>query len=75
MKKVLTMLGVLAITLATQSCSKEYTCTTTTTFAGLSSSASVTVEMTSSEKDDFEEAGTASVSSGGFTTDTVTTCD
>jgi hypothetical protein len=75
MKKVLYILGVLAITIATQSCSKTYTCTTTSEVAGMSSSASVDVKMTSSEKNDYEEAGTSSVSAGGITTAVVTTCD
>ena len=66
MKKSLFLAAVASLFFA--SCKKDYTCTCTTTSAGVSATASTTIKDTKKNAKDACEAGNTSSTVGGITT-------
>jgi len=70
MKKVLFFAAAFAFVAGVSSCKSDYECCTTTTSDGFEAEACVTQELSKSEAEDVESAGTSSVNG----TESVTKC-
>lgn len=70
MKKVSLFIAVVAITAIFSSCKKDYTCECTSTYGGISTSASVTAKMTKKDAKEWCEGYNVSSTVGGVTSST-----
>jgi hypothetical protein len=69
MKKI-TLLAVAALAITFTSCKKDYTCTCTTTYAGITATSSTTLHDTKSNATTACEKSNASTTVGGYTQST-----
>ena len=75
MKKTIMILAASAFVLGMTSCKKDYTCTCTVDTAGITATASTTINDTKKNAEEACEAGNSSTTLAGITTSTTCTLD